>query len=104
MFPNWYATMRAFGLTGSSGDWAICSAMNHSGEMNGDTAPTTSDIGSKTVKTNFGNGGRIEVMTADSAGEVVRRLCSAYMWHMRMQEDRAEVCSGWKKSWLIAPL
>jgi hypothetical protein len=70
---------------GSSGESAICSATNHSGDMKGAIAPamlitlirriqsslwdgTDSDIGSKTVKTSLGMVGRIDVIFAIESG------------------------------------
>lgn len=73
--------MAALALTDWMGVRGLCSAMNHSGDMNGATAPATlqnklaryltsrrglgfahREIGSRTVMTNLGNGGRIDVM------------------------------------------
>jgi len=79
----WYATICAFTDWGSGEERGICSAMNQSGpEMKGATQPATlfllsesngcveegaraySEIGSRTVITNLGMGGRIEVIFA----------------------------------------
>jgi hypothetical protein len=77
----WYATMLEFSVRGRTGLPAICSEVNHSGEMKGATAPailfwlnqdnyngqlsvfdTYSETGSRVVMTNRGKGGSIEVI------------------------------------------